>query len=140
MTVSRLPLALILAATTLTGCASWLPSSLSFGGDESNSTWVGEYQSAPEMGLTTHLSLKGDHTATTTYEYTNGDPSLKENGNWQALSDTQLQVNMTSHHGLNSERIYTFDPSKQQLTATEETVNGQKYHLGTNGLVLTKQD
>lgn len=138
MTVSRLPLALIFAASTLTGCASWLPSS--FGGDDSNSAWVGEYQSQPEMGLTTLLSIKNDHSATTTYQYTNGDPSLVENGNWQALNDTQLQVNMTSHHGLNSERIYTFLPSKMQLTATEETVNGQKYHIGNDGLVLTKQD
>lgn len=133
MTVTRRPFALAFIASLLTGCAG-LPSL-----SDTASGWAGEYQSQPEMGLITHLSLQDDHSATTTYRYTNGDPSLEETGQWQTVSATQLQVKMTSHHGLTSSRIYTFTPELQQLTAHEETVNGQTYTLGGKGLVLIKQ-
>ncbi|MDP2568576.1 hypothetical protein Q8W14_09440 [Photobacterium damselae subsp. piscicida] len=48
---------------------------------------------------------------------------------------------MTTHQGhpLDSQRIYQFNPKTNQLIATQETVNGQSYSLGENGLVLSKQ-
>ncbi|MDP2516451.1 hypothetical protein Q8W17_20345 [Photobacterium damselae subsp. piscicida] len=67
--------------------------------------------------------------------------NLIETGHWRALNGQQLEVTMTTHQGhpLDSQRIYQFNPKTNQLIATQETVNGQSYSLGENGLVLSKQ-
>ncbi|KJG13985.1 hypothetical protein [Photobacterium iliopiscarium] len=139
MPYPRLSLALLLAATTLSGCASWIPAA--FKSDPAESQWVGNYKSDTEMGLTTHLHLADDHDATTTYTYTNGDPDLLETGHWQAINTTTVKVTMTTHQGrpLNSERIYSYDPHSEQLSTQQETVDGQTYELGVEGLILQRQ-
>ncbi|PLC58757.1 hypothetical protein [Photobacterium carnosum] len=139
MTYPRLSLALLLAATTLSGCASWMPSA--FKSDPAELQWVGNYKSDTEMGLTTHLHLASDHAATTTYTYTNGDPDLLETGHWQAINPTSVKVTMITHQGrpLNSERIYSYDPHSEQLSTQQETVDGQTYELGVEGLILQRQ-
>lgn len=135
----HLSFALIVAASTLTGCASWMPSA--FTNTEIDSQWVGNYKSDTEMGLTTHLHLAQDHAATTTYTYTNNDPDLIETGHWQTIDPTTVKVTMTTHQGkpLNSERVYSYDPHSEQLTTKQETVNGQTYQLGVEGLILQRQ-
>ncbi|HIF9189361.1 TPA: hypothetical protein ACX6QD_001551 [Photobacterium damselae] len=136
---------LALITLSLSGCASWQPSQLlpdSWTSSETDqSTWQGTYQSQEQMGLITTLELNQDNSAKTIYSYTNGDPDLIETGRWRALNSQQLEVTMTTHQGhpLDSQRIYQFDPKTNQLIATQETVNGQSYSLGENGLVLSKQ-
>ncbi|WP_299017321.1 hypothetical protein [uncultured Photobacterium sp.] len=105
--------------------------------------WIGRYQGTSYSGgnptLTTTVTLKPDHTATTRYDYPSGDPSTHETGFWQQVSDNSVQVVMTKHQGrrLISERRFVLDGDR--ITTREETVNGQTYSLGDNGLVLKKQ-
>ncbi|CAG18573.1 COG3650 family protein [Photobacterium profundum] len=118
------------------GCAT-------IGATDVTLNWIGEYQSSAQAtkntGLTTTLVLNPDHSATTTYAYTNGDNSLVETGFWQQASQDTVQVMMTRHQGrrLNGERFFTLDGNT--LITTEEVVNGQTYSLGSNGLQLEKQ-
>ncbi|OEF26101.1 hypothetical protein [Vibrio rumoiensis] len=99
---------------------------------------AGTYQSKVIAGLTTTLKLNADHTATTVYDYQNGDESLVETGFWQQANEQQINVLMTQHDGqtINALRMFTIDGF--QLTAEKEIVNGMEYQLGNNGLILQK--
>lgn len=105
--------------------------------------WVGRYQGTSYIGgnpaLTTTVTLNPDHSATTRYDYPSGDPSTHETGFWQQASDNTVQVVMTKHQGrrLISQRLFTLDGDR--LTTREETVSGQTYSLGNDGLSLKKQ-
>ena len=77
-----------------------------------------------------------DHSAITTYSYSNGDPSIIEQGFWQQLNQNQVQVVMTRHQQqyLISERIFTLDNGK--LVAEKEKVGNVVYPIANGGLVL----
>lgn len=118
------------------GCAT-------LGGSDITLGWAGRYQGTTYIDgnpvLTTTVTLNPDHSATTRYDYPSGEPGLDETGFWQQTGENRVQVVMTRHQGrrLLSERIFILDGD--QLTAREETVNGQTYSLGEEGLKLRRQ-
>lgn len=118
------------------GCAT-------IGAEDVTLGWAGRYQGTSYIGdnpaLTTTVTLNPDHSATTRYDYPSGEPSLNETGFWQQAGDNKVQVFMTRHQGrrLLSERVFTLEDGR--LTVSEETVNGQTYSLGGEGLSLTRQ-
>ena len=100
--------------------------------------WSGLYSasSTQNTGFSINLELNDDHSAITTYSYSNGDPSIVEQGFWQQLNQTQVQVVMTRHQQqyLISERIFTLDNGK--LIAEKEKVGNVVYPIANDGLVL----
>ncbi|MGF1713582.1 hypothetical protein L4D08_01570 [Photobacterium chitinilyticum] len=118
------------------GCAT-------LGATDITLSWSGRYQGISYINnnpvLTTTVILNPDHSATTRYDYPSGEPSLNETGFWQQGSDNTVQVVMTKHQGrrLISERVFTLEDN--QITVKEETVNGQTFNLGGDGLSLKKQ-
>lgn len=103
-----------------------------------NQQWASVYQSKTIAGLTTSLILNADHTATTRYDYQNGDDSVTEQGFWQQVNDKQINVVMSRYQGrkLTAQRIY--DVNGFTLLATQETINGMEYNLGDRGLSLER--
>lgn len=99
--------------------------------------FVGTYQSKPQSGLTTTLELNADHSATTRYEYQNGDQSLIETGYWQQ-QDQQVHVLMTQHAETKMKALRVFSVNGFQLKAQKEIINGGEYNLGTDGLTVQK--
>lgn len=99
--------------------------------------FVGTYQSKQTAGLTTRLVLNADHTATTHYDYQNGDKSLVETGYWQQ-QDQQVHVLMTQHENTQMKALRVFSVDGFQLKAQKEIINGGEYNLGTDGLTLQK--
>ncbi|HBV76536.1 MULTISPECIES: hypothetical protein [Vibrio] len=99
--------------------------------------FVGTYQSQPTAGLTTRLVLNADHTATTHYDYQNGDKSLVETGYWQQ-QDQLVHVLMTQHENTQMKALRVFTVDGFQLKAQKEIINGGEYNLGTDGLTLQK--
>lgn len=117
---------------TLNGCAT-------LAADDPTLHWVGEYQGVTNIGgnsLTTTLALNPDHTATTRYTQA-GEDAVEETGIWQQISQDKVQVMMTRHQGqyLVSERLFTRQGFT--LNADKETINGQEYSLGPEGLTLS---
>lgn len=118
------------------GCAT-------LGATDITQHWSGRYQGTSYIDntpvLITTVTLNPDHSATTRYDYPSGEPSLNEVGFWQQASDNTVQVVMTQHQGrrLISERVFTFDDNR--ITVKEETVNGQTFSLGGDGLSLERQ-
>lgn len=106
-------------------------------------TWSGTYQGTTYLGeeptLTTTLELKPDHSAVTRYTYPSGEPGLQERGFWQQAGEGKVKVTMAQYQGrrLISERVFVRDG--EQLSANEETINGETYFLGDSGLTLRKQ-
>jgi len=100
--------------------------------------WSGTYfaSSTQNSGLSINLELNDDHSAVTTYSYSNGAPSIVEQGFWQQLNQNQVQVVMTRHQQqyLISERIFTHDNGK--LIAEKEKVGNIVYPIANGGLVL----
>ncbi|MEZ8609039.1 COG3650 family protein [Vibrio sp. 10N.239.311.G01] len=100
--------------------------------------WSGLYfaSSTQNSGFSINLELNNDHSAITTYSYSNGDPSIVEQGFWQQLNQNQVQVVMTRHQQqyLISERIFTLDNGK--LIAEKEKVGNVVYPIANGGLVL----
>ncbi|MFA0194405.1 COG3650 family protein [Vibrio artabrorum] len=100
--------------------------------------WSGIYfaSSTQNTGFSIHLKLNDDHSATTTYSYRSGEPSIVEQGFWQQLNPNQVQVVMTRHQQqyLISERIFTLDNGK--LIAEKEKVGNVVYPIANGGLVL----
>ncbi|CDT98490.1 conserved hypothetical protein [Vibrio coralliirubri] len=100
--------------------------------------WSGLYfaSSTQNSGFSINLELNDDHSAITTYSYSNGDPSIVEQGFWQQLNQNQVQVVMTRHQQqyLISERIFTLDNGK--LIAEKEKVGNVVYPIANGGLVL----
>ncbi|MEZ8240645.1 COG3650 family protein [Vibrio splendidus] len=100
--------------------------------------WSGLYfaSSTQNTGFSINLELNDDHSAITTYSYSNGDPSIVEQGFWQQLNQNQVQVVMTRHQQqyLISERIFTLDNGK--LVAQKEKVGNVVYPIANGGLVL----
>ncbi|MGF1698609.1 hypothetical protein L4C54_23510 [Vibrio lamellibrachiae] len=100
--------------------------------------WTGSYQAASTQGtnFTVKMELFNDHTATTRYDYNNGEPAIIEKGYWQQLNSNQVQVVMTHHQRqfLRSERIFTRDG--QQLNASQEKVGNVLYPIANGGLTL----
>lgn len=116
------------------GCAT-------LGATDVTQHWAGQYRSKSQgtSGLTTIVTLNPDHSAITTYDYQNEDPSIVETGFWQQAGENTVQVMMTEHQGrrLNSERLFTL--TGRHLSVYEERINGQTYSLGREGLQLDKQ-
>ncbi|PMG47835.1 hypothetical protein BCU90_10570 [Vibrio lentus] len=100
--------------------------------------WSGLYfaSSTQNTGFSINLKLNDDHSAITTYSYSNGDPSIVEQGFWQQLNQNQVQVVMTRHQQqyLISERVFTLDNGK--LVAEKEKVGNVVYPIANGGLVL----
>ncbi|MFA0148801.1 COG3650 family protein [Vibrio lentus] len=100
--------------------------------------WSGLYfaSSTQNTGFSINLELNDDHSAITTYSYSNGDPSIVEQGFWQQLNQNQVQVVMTRHQQqyLISERVFTLDNGK--LVAEKEKVGNVVYPIANGGLVL----
>ncbi|PMM20351.1 COG3650 family protein [Vibrio lentus] len=100
--------------------------------------WSGLYfaSSTQNTGFSINLELNDDHSAITTYSYSNGDPSIVEQGFWQQLNQNQVQVVMTRHQQqyLISERVFTIDNGK--LVAEKEKVGNVVYPIANGGLVL----
>ncbi|MEZ8950027.1 COG3650 family protein [Vibrio sp. 10N.247.311.18] len=100
--------------------------------------WSGLYfaSSTQNSGFSINLELNNDHSAITNYSYSNGDPSIVEQGFWQQLNQNQVQVVMTRHQQqyLISERIFTLDNGK--LIAEKEKVGNVVYPIANGGLVL----
>ncbi|MDN3615523.1 COG3650 family protein [Vibrio gallaecicus] len=105
---------------------------------DSTLDWSGLYfaSSTDNIGFSVQLELHGNHSATTTYSYTSGEPSIIEQGFWQQLNKDQVQVVMTQHQQqyLISERIFTRDG--YQLTAEKEKVGNVVYPISNGGLTL----
>nr|QIH43279.1 hypothetical protein G5S32_14300 [Vibrio ziniensis] len=122
---------LTLAKRSYKGCAT-------LGNSDPTLAWAGDYfaSSTQNTGFSVTLTLDNDHTATTQYTYSNGDPAIVEKGYWQQLSQTQVQVVMTRHQQqyLVSERIFT--KQDQQLIAEKERVGNVVYPIANGGLVL----
>lgn len=116
-----------------TGCAT-------LSNQDHSESWVGYYhaESTDNPLFTVHLELNADHSAVTTYEYLNDQPSTVERGFWQQLNPNQVQVTMTRHQQqyLVSERIFTRDG--HQLTAKKEKVSEIVYPIADGGLTLFK--
>ncbi|CAH0542645.1 hypothetical protein [Vibrio marisflavi] len=108
------------------------------GNTDSTLNWVGQYaaSSTKTSQFDVKLSLNSDHSAKTVYSYRDGKSDIVEQGFWQQLNDTQVQVLMTKHQQqhLISQRIFTLDGN--QLTATSEKVGNVLYPIADGGLVL----
>jgi len=102
--------------------------------------WADRYfaSSTQNTGFSVTLELNSDHSAVTTYSYSNGDAPIIEQGFWQQLNADQVQVVMTRHQQqyLISERIFTRESGK--LTATKERVGNVVYPIADGGLTLFK--
>lgn len=102
--------------------------------------WADRYfaSSTQNAGFSVTLELNADHSAITTYSYSNGDDPIIEQGFWQQLNTNQVQVVMTRHQQqyLISERIFTREGN--QLTAKKERVGNVVYPIADGGLVLFK--
>lgn len=100
--------------------------------------WAGFYQatSANSNNLSVFLELNPDHSATTTYRYDNGESDSVEQGYWQSLNSTQVQVVMTHHQQqpLLSQRIFSREDNK--ITAHKEKVGDMVYDIRDGGLTL----
>ena len=122
---------LTLANRSYKGCAT-------LGNSDPTLSWTGEYfaSSTKNTDFSVNLTLSNDHTATTEYTYSNGDPAIVEKGYWQQLNQTQVQVVMTHHQQqyLVSERIFT--KQGKQLIAEKERVGNIVYPIANGGLVL----
>lgn len=94
--------------------------------------------STQNAGFSVTLELNDDHSAITTYSYSNGDDPIIEQGFWQQLNTNQVQVVMTRHQQqyLISERIFTREGN--QLRAKKERVGNVVYPIADGGLVLFK--
>lgn len=107
---------------------------------DSTLNWTGLYQAASTKtsDFSIRLQLNPDHTATTSYDYNNGDPATIERGYWQQLNPDQIQVVMTRHQQqyLVSERIFTRDG--EQINAEKERVGEIVYPIANGGLTLFK--
>ncbi|MGR5414764.1 COG3650 family protein [Vibrio astriarenae] len=116
-----------------TGCAT-------LANQDHSESWIGYYhaESADNPLFNVHLELNADHSAITTYEYLDGQPSTIERGFWQQLNPDQVQVTMTRHQQqyLVSERIFTRNGG--QLTAKQEKVSDIVYPIADGGLTLFK--
>ncbi|MDF2155905.1 hypothetical protein [Vibrio sp. CAU 1672] len=100
--------------------------------------WSGTYvaTSTLSQGFEVQMELNHDHSATTQYQYGDGQPPLIERGFWQQLNPSQIQVVMTHHQQqrLQSERLFTRQGN--QLTASHEKVGNVVYPIAGGGLVL----
>lgn len=109
---------------------------------EADEAYVGQYQSqtaaASSPGLTTTLALNPDHSATAVYDYQNNEPSVIETGYWQAYSDGRVNLVMTKHNDRSLISVRTFTLSDDTLSTSEESINGQVYSLGTQGMNLSR--
>ncbi|NOH96481.1 hypothetical protein [Vibrio sp. 99-70-13A1] len=105
---------------------------------DSTLDWSGLYfaSSTDNVGFSVQLELHDNHSATTTYSYTSGEPSIVEQGFWQQLNKDQVQVVMTQHQQqyLISERIFT--RNGYQITAEKEKVGNVVYPISNGGLTL----
>ena len=120
-----------LNADNYTGCAT-------VSNQDPTLDWSGTYfaSSTQNSGFSINLDLNDDHSAVTTYSYSNGAPSIVEQGFWQQLNQNQVQVVMPRHQRqyLRSERIFTLDNGK--LVAEKEKVGNIVYPIANGGLVL----
>ncbi|MGD8174046.1 COG3650 family protein [Vibrio sp. TRT 21S02] len=105
---------------------------------DSTREWVGLYHAAStqNLGFSINLELLADHTAVTTYKYSDNQPDTVERGYWQQLNPEQIQVTMTHHQQqrLLSERIFSRDG--YQLIAEKEKVGSVVYPIADGGLIL----
>ena len=105
-----------------------------------DSDWLGLYQAKSETNANFQVSLElfADHSAVTTYQYTDGQPNSVERGFWQRLNHSQIQVMMTHHQNqpLVSERL--FSRTGKTLNATQEKVGNMVYEIAQGGLMLFK--
>ena len=124
---------LLLNGQDYQGCAT-------LSNQDATQEWAGFYQatSTSSSSFTVSLQMNPDHSATTTYQYDNGDSDSVERGFWQQLSPSQVQVVMTHHQQqpLLSERLFTRDG--YQLNATREKVGNVVYPIADGGLTLFK--
>ncbi|MGB2079711.1 MAG: copper resistance protein NlpE N-terminal domain-containing protein [Vibrio sp.] len=109
---------------------------------DADETFVGQYQgqaaAASSPGVTTTLALNPDHSATAVYDYQNDDPSIVETGYWQAYSDGRVNLVMTKHNDRSLISVRTFNLDNGTLTTNQESINGQVYSLGSEGMSLTR--
>lgn len=121
--------------TTYNGCAT-------LSNKDATSNWTGFYQAASTQtsSFSVRLDIEPDHTATTTYSYSDGESDSVERGYWQQLNTNQVQVVMTHHQQqpLLSERIFT--RKGEQLTADKEKVGNLVYPIADGGLTLFKSE
>lgn len=126
---------LTLDGKTYKGCAT-------LGNSDPTLQWVGVYQAASTQNnnFSVSLQLNADHSATTSYDYNNGDPSMVEKGFWQQLNDKQVHVVMTRHQRqyLLAERIFTRNGN--QIQAEKEKVGDIIYPISNGGLTLFTED
>ena len=107
-----------------------------------DSNWLGLYQARSKTNTNFQVSLElfADHSAVTTYQYSDGQPNSIERGFWQRLNHSQIQVMMTHHQNqpLVSERL--FSRTGTTLKATHEKVGNMVYEMAQGGLILFKVD
>ncbi|OXX39305.1 hypothetical protein B9J90_01275 [Vibrio sp. V09_P4A23P171] len=117
------------------GCAT-------LGNSDATLPWVGAYHatSTQNRDFTIRLQLNADHTASTHYDYNDGQPSTVEKGFWQPLNLNQIQVVMTRHQQqyLLSERLFT--RTGYQLKAEKEKVGDVLYPIANGGLTLFSEN
>ncbi len=105
---------------------------------DSTLEWAKTYvaTSTQSQGFKVQMTLGSDHSATTQYNYSDGQAPLVERGYWQQLSPSQVQVVMTHHQQqrLQSERLFSREGN--QLKATQEKVGNMVYPIADGGLVL----
>lgn len=104
---------------------------------DSTTKWARTYManSTLSTGFSIKLELAEDHTAATSYIYSEGLPT-KEFGYWQQLNEYQVQVVMTRHQGqrLIAERIYTLEDDK--IVTMHEKISGRLFPIANGGLTL----
>lgn len=104
-----------------------------------DTSWVGEYATAKaQQSWHTQLQLNSDHSAVTTYQDENGQPSVIERGYWQQFRANEVTVTMTRHQKqrLISQRVY--QRKDNRITALQESVSGLTYPIANGGLTLLK--
>ncbi|MDC0611216.1 hypothetical protein OAP63_10795 [Vibrio sp.] len=124
---------LTLGSDTYQGCAK-------LSNYDASSQYIGTYSAqSTTSDLSTSLTLNRDHSAETRYSYSNGEPSLVEQGFWQKLSDDKIQVIMTLHQQqyLVTERVFTV--RGKMLFTDKEKVGNKLYPISQGGLSLFKE-
>lgn len=104
-----------------------------------DTSWIGKYTTTrAQQNWHTQLLLNSDHSAITTYQDENGQPSVIERGYWQQYRPNEITVTMTRHQQqrLISQRVY--QRQNNHITALEESVSGITYPIANGGLTLFK--
>lgn len=105
-----------------------------------NQPWTGRYSAqSTTSGLITTLALNPDHSARTTYTYSNERFPVIEDGFWQPINNKQVQVTMTLHQQqfLVTERVFTV--RGDALFAGKEKIGNKDYAIPQGGLLLFKE-